>query len=209
MKKILLSCAVVCAAVIGSINQSFAQENNRIGIKIGVDMMTMGSSKLNGISINYDYRPGLQIGIFGETPLSKSVTFSPQLLVTQKGANAKTTISGIDFDYKAQLNYLDIPLLFGFKPQPNLTFFVGPQVSFISSQKTTIRVGTESESSTNTEGLRKVLFGGNLGAGYNFNTHVGLNVNYMFDFNNTFNGNAVEDTGERNSGFVLSVGYLF
>jgi outer membrane immunogenic protein len=213
MKKILLSCAVACAAVIGSINQTFAQENNRIGIKAGVSMMTLGSSTTNGISINYDYRPGLQIGLFGETPLSKAVTFSPQVLFTQKGGNAKATISGITFDYKSEITYLDIPFLFGFKPQPSLTFFVGPQVSFISSQKTTMETSgpgiQESQSSTGTEGLRKVLFGGNIGAGYNFNKKLGINLNYIFDFNHTFDGSVAEDTGEKNSGFVLSVSCLF
>jgi hypothetical protein len=208
MKKILLSCAVVCAAVIGSTNQTYAQ--NHIGIKAGVSLMNLGAATSNGISINYQYRSGLQIGVFGEENLSEKVTLSPQLLYTQKGGNVQTTISGIEFVGYTQINYIDLPVLFGFKLQPKLTFLVGPQASFLMSQKTLITAtGAGSNTNTETEGLRRVLLGGNLGLAYNLTKHVSINANYIFDFNNVADGKSTPDTGERNSGFVFTVGYLF
>jgi hypothetical protein len=212
MKNLILSCAVVCVAVVGSINQTFAQKSKtRYGIKAGIDLMTLGSATSNGLSINYNGRTGFQGGIYAEEQLSANILFQSQLLYTQKGGNVKTTISGIAVEGYTQVNYLDIPVLFGFKLQSNLTFFAGPQVSFLLSQQTSATASMSGVSSTktdtSTDGLRKTIFGGNLGVGYNLSKNVSLNLNYLFDFQHA--AESSNDTGERNSGFALTVGYLF
>lgn len=212
MKNLILSCAVACVAVIGSANQTVAQSKTRYGIKAGIDLMTLGSATSNGISINYQSRAGFQGGFFAEEPLSGNVSFSSSLLYTQKGGDFSTTISGISFKGSTQVNYIDVPLLFAFKLQSNISFYAGPQVAFLLSQRTTAtgtRGGvTASDTNTSTDGMRKTIFGANLGAGYKFSKNVGINLNYIFDLQHTAESGS-NDTGEKNSGFALTVGYLF
>jgi outer membrane immunogenic protein len=212
MKNLTLTIAVACVAIICCVNQTYAQTNKtRFGIKAGADLMTLGSATSNGLTINYTNRTGFQGGFYAEAPLSANIIFSPQLLYTQKGGNFKTTLSGIAFEGYTQVNYLDVPVLFGFKLQSNLTFFAGPQVSFLLSQNTTA-TGTMSgvsntQTSTSTDGLRKTIFGGNLGFGYNLSKNVSVNLNYLFDFQHSAESSS--DSGERSGGFALTVGYLF
>ncbi|GAB2985541.1 hypothetical protein GCM10027049_25440 [Mucilaginibacter puniceus] len=209
MKNPILSMAIACVAIIFGVNNTYAQKSKtQIGIKAGLSLTTLGAATNNGVSVNYGYRPGFQGGVFLEAPLSSSILFSPQVLYTQKGGNINTTISGIKFDGYIQLNYIDVPLLVGFKASPNLSFYIGPQVAFLLSEKDVITASNGSGStSTSTTGTTKTLFGGNLGAGYKLNKNVGLNINYIYDFSH-----AAEEgysNGERNSGFVFSLGYSF
>ncbi len=208
MKNLILSCAVAFAAVLAFTTKTNAQSKTSIGVKAGLTYMTLGAASSNGISINYDFRPGFQGGIFIETPISESVSFAPQLLYTQKGGNAAATISGVTFDAKTQVNYIDLPVLFGFKANPKLSFYVGPQASFLMSQKTVVTVtGLGTNTDTKTDDLKKVAVGGNLGAGYTITDKVGVNLHYAFDFGHAAKSNA--DTGERNSGFALTLGVKF
>lgn len=213
MKNLTLAIAVACVAVIGSINQTFAQSSKtRYGIKAGIDLMTLGSATSNGVSINYQSRVGFQGGFYAEESLSENVSFSPSVLYTQKGGDFNPTISGVSFKGSTQINYIDVPLLFAFKLQSNISFYAGPQVSFLLSQRTTatgtMGSATATNTTTSTDGLRKTIFGANLGAGYKFSKNVGVNLNYIFDLQHVAESGS-NDSGEKNSGFVLTVGYLF
>jgi outer membrane immunogenic protein len=208
MKNLKLSITLAFVAVLGLAGKTNAQSSTRVGLKAGLTYMTLGAATSNGVSINYDYRPGFQGGITFEAPLSESISFNPQLLYTQKGGNAIATIMGINVDVKTQVNYIDLPLLFGFKANPSLSFYAGPQVSFLMSQKTVaIVTGYPPATSTETDDLQKTAVGGNIGAGYAITNNVGINLNYMFDFGHA--GKGSNDTGERNSGFALTLGYKF
>lgn len=207
MKNLILSLTLAFVAVLGFAGKTNAQSSTRVGLKAGLTYMTLGSATSNGISVNYDFRPGFQGGITFEAPLSESVSFNPQLLYTQKGGNVNTTISGINFKGFTQVNYLDLPLLFGFKANPKLAFFAGPQVSFLMSTKTVATVNNTTVTSTDKTGVKSTLLGGNLGAGYEISNNVGINLNYLFDFGHA--GEGSNDTGERNSGFALTLGYKF
>lgn len=213
MKNLILSCAVVCAASFVCINKARAQETKtRFGIKAGADLMTLGKSSAGGNAGSYDYRPGFQGGVYGIAPLGDKLDFTLQVLYTQKGGNIKESAAVGDEIFqsalKSQVNYLDVPLLVGFKLQPDLTVTLGPQVSFLLSQKTTL--GGSGNSYTDTEGLRKVQIGGNLGVGYMINNNVGINLNYSIDFQHFEKENGIVlNPKERNSGFALTVGYLF
>ena len=215
MKKIILSAAAACIAVLTTIGHAQAQNSKPIfGIKAGVDLMTLGSLNQNGVSVNYDYRAGFQGGLYADVSISNQVSFMPQLLYTQKGGNINTTLTNAGTSLKiiehVQLNYFDVPLLFAFKPHTNLNLYVGPQVGFFLSQKSTATItdgtNTANDSNTSSDGVRKVVIGGNLGIGYNLAKNAGLDLNYIFDLQHVASQN---DTGEKNSGFVLSVRYAF
>ncbi|MFD2874555.1 porin family protein [Mucilaginibacter ximonensis] len=222
MKNLVLSCALACASILASINQSFAQSTKaRWGIKGGLNVTTLGSynDAARGVR-NYSYRPGFQAGVVGVLPFvfSDKFDFMPELFYSQKGAKATKSyivgdiVSGAD--YKISMDYIDVPFLVGFKPRPDLTFTLGPQLSFLVSQKTTVNYGNTESSSSNTSGYRKVSYGGNLGMAVAINPDFMLGLNYMYDFQHIYSP-GVADGGydlhspERNSGFALTVSYLF
>jgi outer membrane immunogenic protein len=224
MKNLILSITVASIAIILSASNTYAQNSKtKVGIKAGVSLTTLGTATSygngfiyydytpgfqgSGVSINYNYRPGFQGGVFLETPLSSTVLFSPQVLFTQKGGNLSTVISGAKITGSTQVNYIDVPLLVGFKANPNLVFYVGPQVAFLISKKDAYTSGGSTITSTSTTGARSTILGGNVGAGYKFSANVGLNVNYIFDFSNA--AKKAYDNGEKNSGFIFTLGYSF
>ena len=104
-----------------------------------------------------------------------------------------------------------LPLLFDFKLNPNFSVFVGPQVAFFMSQTTNITASLGNSSSTvsnsDSNGYRKTLIGANLGLGYKVNKDLGLKLHYVSDLQHA--GDDANDTGERNSGFALTAGFLF
>jgi len=207
MKNLTLSLTLAFLAVLGLAGKTNAQSSTRVGLKAGLTYMTLGAATSNGISINYDYRPGFQGGLFVETPLSESVLFSAQALYTQKGGNVNTTISGITFKGSSTVSYIDVPVLLGFKANPKLAFYVGPQVSFLMSTKSVLTINGTTTTDTDKSSLKSTMFGGNIGAGYEITDNVGINLNYIADF-----GHAAKkafDAGERNSGFILSLGVKF
>jgi hypothetical protein len=217
MKNLILFCAAVCAAAFADINQSFAQSTQpRLGIKAGVDLTSITTTTSGSSTTKYNYRAGVQVGLFAEFQLSKQFSVSPQFLFTQKGGNEGVTSSSFGSltsagSYKVQINYLDIPVLFIYKVQPKLVLCVGPQVGLLLSQKTsyTNNIGgvPQSFAITSTAGFRKAPIGGNVGVGYKVCNHAGINLNYMFDLQKMLTNNYAK--GAKNHGFALTASYLF
>jgi len=159
MKNLKLSFAMLFVALLGFAGKSNAQSSTRVGIKAGLTYTTLGTGTSSGLSINYDYRPGFQGGLFVETPLSESVLFTAQALYTQKGANVNTTISGTTFTGSTTVSYIDVPVLVGFKANPKLAFYVGPQVSFLMSTKSVLTINGVTGTDTDKSPLKSTVFG--------------------------------------------------
>lgn len=119
-----LKIAILLLILTGISGVAKAQADRvHFGVKAGVSLMTLGSAKSNGSTANFSYKPGLQAGIFYEIPLGKDVVFSPQLLYTQKGGKINNgSLFGVQYTSTTSLNYLDIPLLFGFNATLNSDF---------------------------------------------------------------------------------------
>ncbi|MFD2874554.1 porin family protein [Mucilaginibacter ximonensis] len=219
MKTFLLSCILACSAILFHINHSYAQNAKvHLGIKSGADIMSFATTKSgsHGPGDTYGYRAGFQGGIYGIIHLDSKFEFIPQLLYTQKGATlsypvylSPTQIANVNL--KIRYNYLDVPLLIGYKPLAGLTFMAGPQVAFLLSQKTEGTLagggGNQNISYTTTNGYRKQVIGGNLGVGYSFFKNIGINLHYTFDFQHAEQGSI--DNEEKSAGFALSASYLF
>jgi outer membrane immunogenic protein len=210
MKKLIFIPAIVCMALVGINNNADGQSMKpRVGIKAGANVTTMGKYEVGGATYDYDYQFGFQGGLFADLPLASQVSFMPQVLYSQKGGKVKATVGATTGELKSKINYLDVPLLIGFKPCAEFTIFAGPQVSFLLSQSTDTYVNGASVSTTNsTDDLRKSQIGGNVGVSYNFNSNVSLSANYSMDFNSVANDN-INQGKTKNSGFGLALGYSF
>ena len=208
MKKLIILPALLLALGINS--QSKAQSvKPRFGITAGSNLTSIGQFQSGNVNYNSDYMFGFKGGIFADLPFTSTFGLMPQVLYSQKGGKISETVAGTNGQIKVRTDYIDVPVLFAFKPSPEITLTAGPQMAFLLSQSTDISVNnTASPTITDTKDFRKSIIGGNVGIGYNFNSMVSLNANYMFDFQSMANDN-VNQNNARNRGFGLAIGYSF
>ena len=126
MKKALLLLACMTAIA--------ANSQRKFGIIGGIDnpMFTQGILE----QINFQTATGIQVGVFYEMELNKSIHFRPRLIYSQQGDRATEAIyssysSESDIDYR--LNYINVPL--DIKFWNKVYVIIGPQVGFLVSQK--------------------------------------------------------------------------
>ena len=208
MKKLIILPALLLT--LGLASQSQAQSvKPRFGIKAGSNLTSIGQFESGGTNYNSDYVFGFKGGVFADLPFTSSFGLMPQVLYSQKGGKVAATVGSNTGEIKVRTDYIDVPILFAFKPSPEITLTAGPQMSFLLSQSTNISVNnTASPAITDTKDFRKSIVGGNVGIAYNFNSMVSLGANYMFDFQSMANDNAGQSNA-RNQGFGLALGYSF
>ena len=126
MKKILLLLTCMSAIV--------AHSQRKFGIIAGIDnpMFTQGVLE----QISYQTATGIQVGVFYEMELNRSIHFRPRLIYSQQGDRATEAIypsyiaeSGIDY----RLNYINVPL--DIKFWNKVYVILGPQIGFLVSEK--------------------------------------------------------------------------
>lgn len=186
-----------------------ANDKMRFGIKAGPNLTKMGKLTVGNQEYSTDYKVGFQAGVYADLPMGGGFAFMPEATFTQKGGKLKETVAGNTGEFDAKVSYLDIPVLIGYKATPELTIFAGPQVSFLLSQKSTIRVNSDpATESTDTKNFSKSIAGGAIGLGYSITPNINVNGRYMMDFQKALKDDAQQDK-IKNSGFALSVGYTF
>lgn len=96
----------------------------------------MNLSQVDGDEIYGFKKPGLNLGVGVELPISKNFFLSTEVLFTQKGAKQRAkmdTILIVDNEdsirfngaYNLRLNYMEVPLIFSFKHEDAFTIGVG------------------------------------------------------------------------------------
>lgn len=202
MKKLVLSLALLAGVTVAA----QAQTGVRFGLKAGVVAATaVGKDVPDEVENHF----GFQAGGFANIGVSDLISFQPELLYSQKGAQIKASDNGLTFEGKTTFHYIDVPLLLHVNAD-GLFFEAGPQLGFLAGQKTkqTVSGGGMSRSmeSTETDGLRKVDIGYIAGLGYQLESGLSLGVRYNGGITN------LDDEGDeksRNSVFQFQVGLLF
>jgi len=135
MKNILstLISILVLSNIAYAQDEADAREKLAIGFKAGVNYSNVYDSKTEDFNANP--KAGFAGGGFISIPISKYLGIQPEVLYSQRGFTGTGTYLGTTYNLKRTLNYLDIPLLFAFKPTPGLTILAGPQYSFLLSQQ--------------------------------------------------------------------------
>jgi len=159
MKKILLTIAAFSFLTYNGLaqgNETNYREKVQFGAKIGANYSNVYDSE--GEEFDTDAKFGFAAGIFLAVPIGKYLGIQPEILFSQKGFKGEGRLLGTSYTVTRTSNYIDIPLLFAIKPIENFTLLVGPQYSFLISQKnkfdnssTTI----EQEDEFDNENLRK------------------------------------------------------
>lgn len=159
MKKTILVVAFA-TFLVGNMFAQNRDDNFRekisFGLKVGANLSNVYDSQ--GEQFNSDPKIGLATGIFVAIPVGKYLGVQPELLFSQKGYQGAGSILGSDYSYTYTSNFIDVPLLLAFKPIPFITVLVGPQYSFLVSDRYVFNseiVNTIQENEFENDNIRK------------------------------------------------------
>ena len=99
------------------------------GVKAGADF-----NKIDGQSFKNQFSFGYQVGAFATIPIGKKLSFQPEVIFSQTNIDTSSKFSDVyQFTNVSQvkLQYLKIPLLLNFSPNPYVSFQVGPQFGIL------------------------------------------------------------------------------
>lgn len=118
--------------------KSFSQEQQtmtetglvgKFGIKGGLNFSNM---YINNVG-DEKMKLGWHAGLFAKFPISKGVSIQPELLYSTKGTKLNYTDQVIGAgEYRFNLNYVELPVLFSFNLGENFHINVGPYVGYLA-----------------------------------------------------------------------------
>lgn len=202
MKKIFILAAGLFIA--GAAN---AQSPVRFGVKAGVNIANIIKDDGNN-NFNTEGKTGFNAGVTADIPLTDAVSFTPEVLFSQKGYKQ----TGNNIEFSRTTNFIDIPILASVRLAGPLDLVVGPQVSFLMSTKNKLESGStsvETSYDNESDNFKKSLLGGVIGARYSISENIDIHGRYALDFQkNNENGSAT--TPEfKNQVWSFGLGYKF
>ena len=131
MKKsvLMVAVAILLVGTIFAQSNVDSREKMALGLKIGANYSNVYDTE--GEQFSADSKIGLAAGVFLAIPIGKYLGVQPELLFSQKGFQGSGVILGSEYSFTRTTNYIDVPLLFAFKPLSSITFLAGPQYSYL------------------------------------------------------------------------------
>jgi Outer membrane protein beta-barrel domain len=212
MKNVVLMGAVIIVFYATSYAQTPTKENRNIphfGIKAGVNISNVYDTK--GEDFVAKAKAGVAIGAFVQIPLVSIIGVQPEVLYSQKGFKGTGKILGSPYSYTRTTNYLDIPLLLAIKPINELTILVGPQYSFLLSEKTEFEntlFTSMQEQQFDNDNIRKNTLAFLGGADVNFDKLV-IGVRAGWDVQNNAGDGTNNTPRYKNVWYQATLGYRF
>lgn len=188
MKKIILA-AVLFIATSASIQAQLLQ----LGVKAGVNFASQpGDSTLDGVAFDKDGITSYHVGVVAEIKLLEKFAIQPELLYSTQGATYK--FADAQEDFKNELAYLSIPVMAKIYMTKSLSLEVGPQASFLLSQKNDV----------NFEDANTFDFALNAGLGLKITKSIFVQGRYSLGLTDVS-----PNADIRNSVVQLSAGFMF
>jgi hypothetical protein len=211
MKKLFLTTICSCMFLVALQAQHLKPGKGAyLGFKAGLNVSNVIKSGESDFKSRF--KPGLAAGVFVDIPVVESFSFAPELVYSQKGYQSSGTILGGDYDYKVTTNFVDVPLLAKIWLTEGLNISVGPQVSFLLSTTESFKSGTQEFRNTIEEknkNLKKSLFGGVIGLGYELGGQLGINARYALDFQKNNADGSAEVPEYKNQVIQVGLTYQF
>ena len=128
MKKIILVAVVLLA---GSVDMQ--AQLVRFGFKGGLNYANQTGTDITVNSGNYDKEAitSYHAGLVAELKLTDGFSIQPELLYSTQGASYKYAAT----EFKKELGYLSIPVLAKFNLNKTVSLDLGPQASFLLSER--------------------------------------------------------------------------
>jgi len=133
MKKNLFTI-LACIFMANTMNAQDTNSSDKIhiGLKVGGNYSNIYDTK--GEKYNADGKIGLATGAFVSIPIGTYLGIQPEVLFSQKGFTATSSVLGADVKLTRTTNYIDIPIFLAIKPSEMITILVGPQYSYLIKQ---------------------------------------------------------------------------
>jgi len=125
--------AALALLMVGSISAQTESSQLQFGAKVGANYSNVYDSQ--GQEYKADGKFGFVAGGFLSIPIGTYFGIQPELLFSQKGYQATGTVFGSDVSFTRTSNYIDVPIFFTVKPDDLVTIMIGPQYSYLMSQK--------------------------------------------------------------------------
>jgi hypothetical protein len=174
MKKIILMLIAIVTLSVFSISESNAQFS--MGLRVGFN-----ASKYTGLP-GSKFAPGIHIGPYFRLAVKEKYRIQADLLFSTKGQVHKDSLTGATEleKYYNMPFYLDIPIMFNYKPIAGLYIEAGVQPSILLTQ---LNFSTNTESKFNSAGLQTIDFAPIAGIGYELKK-VSLGIRGSFGVTN-------------------------
>jgi hypothetical protein len=157
-----------------------------LGLKMGVARSNVYDAHAEAFQAEPKY--GFVGGVFGDIPLGRLLGIRPEVLFSQKGFRASGSVMGTPYDLIRTSSFIDVPLLLAIKPICPLTFFVGPQYSYLLHQTDVFAQGLNSSITAeefSTTNYRRNIMSGVVGVDLNVrNLVIGVRYNADMMLNN-------------------------
>jgi hypothetical protein len=210
MKKVLIA---ICLMSVFFGTKVIAQDgtdprdNVSFGLKVGANYSNVWDAQ--GQNFVADSKVGFAGGAFLGIPLGRIFGFQPEALISQKGFQGSGILENEPYSFTRTTTYLDIPLQLQLKLTPCLTILLGPQYSYLLSEKDVYTYGVNStaqEQDFSNDNIRKNIFGFVVGADVSI-SHFIISGRAGWDLQ-TNNGNETSSTPRyRNQWLQLTVGF--
>jgi hypothetical protein len=177
------------------------------GIKAGMNVSNVWDEQ--GSDFVADPKLGAVGGVFLAVPIGKYFGVQPEVLFSQKGFKGGGSLLGFPYSFTRTTSYIDVPLLFQFKPIPYFTLLAGPQFSYLLKEKNVYTFGSnssEQEQAFSNEDVRNNILGFTVGADVTVKAFV-VSARAGWDFQNN-NKNGVSTTPRyKNQLLQLTIGF--
>lgn len=220
MKRLLIGvlCALIstCAFAESTFWDS-TKSTEGISLSAGLGMNVASLTKQN---LGWGSKVGLNVGIMAEKPVLNSLSVKAGLFYTMKGAKGgRDTGFGATLRTTLDPGYLEIPVMASYRYQLNeqirLQFDFGPYFAFGLHGEDVKKVSGGASSPTKTvyklfgsKGqMNRFDLGLRFGPEVAFNNKLRAGIAYEIGFTNAVKGE--ENSGIKNSNFMINVGYTF
>lgn len=187
MKRIILVAVVLLAASVDMQAQLV-----KFGIKAGLNYANQTGSDITINSDNYDKEAitSYHAGLVAEIKVTDGFSVQPELLYSTQGATYKNAAE----EFKNELGYLSIPVLAKFHLNKTVSLDLGPQASFLLSERNNV----------NFKDAETFEFGVAGGLGFNITKNFFLQGRYVLGLTE-----ASQEAEVKNSVLQISAGFTF
>lgn len=159
----IIQLHLVILLLLAALGKGWAQgeeESIHAGLKAGIN--SSNTYDRIGQDFNSDGKFGWVAGGFVSIPLWKHFGLQPEILLSQKGFQGTGALLDAPYNLKRTTTYLDFPVFVALKTNHYLTILVGPQFSYLLSQKDELAASPNSvlqEQTLSTDQIRENIIG--------------------------------------------------
>jgi len=178
------------------------------GIRAGINFANQNIS-VDGIGdLDTDSKGGLDVAILYNAAFESGFAIQPEIHYAQSGYKGEITINNLTQEVVAELNYVQVPILFkfdvlGVTDNISLSPFIGPYVALgVTGDVQDIEIDWD-------EDYNRLDYGGVLGVMLQFTPGFFVDARYNFGLANIAHDEDSDRIEIKNAIFGLGVGFIF